>query len=132
MSKKQPQKIEVQIRLSQLKPHPKQGFYFRELSDLELRALAEDMKENGQTTLAEVCSDGTMITGRQRCRAAKLLGWKSLGCWIRKDLEAQGPEAIERRLVQDNASRRQPTPAHEAGKGPCFSAAETRFCTCSW
>ena len=110
----QPNRKLVMMPLAELKRHPEQDHYFRELADQELRVLADDMDTNGQTTSVEICSDGTIICGHQRVRAAKLLGWTKIRCWIRHDLEAQGKNAVERRLVQDNVGRRQLTKLERA------------------
>lgn len=93
-------------RVSELRPHPLQTEVFHDLSEVELRALADDIKANGLRHPIEITPDGVVICGHQRLRAVKLLGWKMIRCVVRRDLADQGREAVERRLVEDNLNRR--------------------------
>jgi ParB/RepB/Spo0J family partition protein len=93
--------------LSTLTPHPDQARLFGDLPDAELKALAEDIRENGLKELVEIRPTGTIIAGHQRVRAAELLGWTEIQCWVREDLEMLGETAIKRRLIGDNLYRRQ-------------------------
>lgn len=92
--------------IDRLRPHPKQTEIFGDVSDAVLEELAADLKKNGLTHPVEVLSDGTIVAGHQRVRAAKLLKWSEIRCWVRTDLEEAGPAAIEQRLVADNLNRR--------------------------
>jgi hypothetical protein len=65
------------------------------------------MRRNGLQHFVEILPNRTIICGHQRVRAARLLGWTSITCWVRDDLEAAGEIAIERRLIEDNLHRRQ-------------------------
>jgi len=93
--------------LSSLQPHPQQAALFPPLSDLELKALANDIERNGLQQPVEILPDGTIICGHQRVAAAKLLGWAEIDCNIRTDLAEAGDEAVEQRLIEDNLHRRQ-------------------------
>jgi len=98
---------QVEVRLlSALKPHPKHRIFF-DLDELQLNELAEDIRVNGLREPPEICSDGTIICGHQRVRAVRLLGWSEISCWVRRDLEEEGREAVEKRLIEDNFNRRQ-------------------------
>ncbi len=92
-----------------LKRHPKQAEFFGDLSDVEIRRLADDMDRNGQLVPIEIVPNDVLIGGHQRLAAAKLLGWTHIRCWVREDLAEQGEEAIEARLLEDNQHRRQMT-----------------------
>lgn len=94
-------------KLDDLHPHPRQAELFSDLSDTDLEALADDILRNGLQHPIEITSSGTIIAGHQRVRAARKLGWKTIAVVIRKDLEDQGPDAIEQHLIDDNRLRRQ-------------------------
>ena len=93
--------------IESLKPHPSQAHLFGHGSETENRDLIADLRKNKLIHAIEILSDGTIICGHQRVQAAKHLGWKTIRCWVRTDLEEQGPEAVETRLIEDNLSRRQ-------------------------
>jgi ParB-like chromosome segregation protein Spo0J len=99
-------------KISSLRPHPKQEF-FPDLPPDELNRLAESMKRRLDEAI-EILPDGTIISGHQRVKAAKLLGWKEIRCWVRHDLAEQGAEAVERRLIEANFHRRQLSPLEKA------------------
>ncbi len=99
-------------RISSLRPHPKQAI-FPDLPPDELRRLAESMKR-GLDEPVEILPDGTIVSGHQRVKAAKLLGWKEIRCRVRYDLAKQGDDAVERRLIAANFNRRQLGPLDKA------------------
>jgi ParB-like chromosome segregation protein Spo0J len=106
-------KIEFR-KLSTLKPHPEQASLFDDLSETELRALAENMERNGLNVPVEILPDGTIIAGHQRVRVAELLGWPEIECWVREDLAEQGETAVICRLMEDNLCRRHLGPLAKA------------------
>ena len=99
------QKKVTNRKISTLCPHPKQAI-FPDLPPDELRRLAESMKR-GLDEPVEILPNGTIISGHQRIKAAKLLGWTEIRCWVRHDLAEQGDDAVERRLIEANFHRRQ-------------------------
>jgi ParB family chromosome partitioning protein len=101
-------------KIGRLKDHPSQRTVFGDLADAELAALVDDMRKHGLRHPVEILSDGTVITGHQRVRAAKLLGWKEIEVVIRADLEEAGPDAVEAHLLSDNLIRRQLSPLGRA------------------
>ncbi|MDP6556934.1 MAG: ParB/RepB/Spo0J family partition protein [Pirellulaceae bacterium] len=104
----------VERALDCLKPHPRQAEMFWDQSDDEIKLLAADMDANGLLQPVEITKDGTIICGHGRVRAAKLLGWETIHCIIRDDLEEEGETAIERRMIDDNLNRRQLDPLQVA------------------
>ncbi len=72
----------------------------------EVEELAQSMA-NGQDEPVEVTPGYEIISGHGRVEAAKRLGWKTIQCWVRHDLAAAGPEAVEARLIEANLYRRQ-------------------------
>ncbi len=101
-------------KLDDLRPHPRQAELFPDLPHLESIALAADIKRNGLQHPIEITSDGTIIAGHQRVHAARMLGWTEIEVIVRTDLEDQGSDAIERRLIEDNLNRRQLSPLAKA------------------
>jgi ParB-like chromosome segregation protein Spo0J len=57
-----------------LKPHPLQGKYFRDMTDAALHDLAENIRRRGLRRPIEILPNGTIVSGHQRLRAVKLLG----------------------------------------------------------
>jgi ParB-like chromosome segregation protein Spo0J len=93
--------------LDRLKPNPRQQELFSDLPAEAFKDLVENIRTKGLQSPVEILSDGTILCGHQRVRAAKELGWKEIGVWIRKDLESRGQDACEERLIEDNLLRRQ-------------------------
>lgn len=106
---KQPKKRVKYCRVEDLTAHPQQPDLFPDLPNVELQSLADDIKKNGLIHPVEILPGGTIIAGHQRVRAAKLLGWTEIRCWIRDDLADAGEAAVEHRLIEDNFNRRQLT-----------------------
>jgi ParB-like chromosome segregation protein Spo0J len=106
VSKKRPAKEIIELPVTGLKPHPLQARIYTPRSDWQIEELAESMKK-GLDDPVEVLSDlSTVVRGNGRVEAAKRLGWEKITCWVRRDLEDAGPEAVETRLVEDNLARR--------------------------
>ncbi len=81
---KKPRKRRIEYReITKLKPHPLQATFFRDLSDVELQALADDIEKNELKDPPEILPDGTIICGNQRIRAYQLLERETIPCWIR-------------------------------------------------
>src|SRR5262249_89621 len=101
-------------KLSRLKDHPQQATMFGHLSDEELQALADDMREIGQQDPIEILPCGTILTGHQRARAARLLGCTEVGVIVRGDLDMGGAAAQECHFINDNLIRRHLSPLARA------------------
>lgn len=94
-------------KLDQLHESPLQQDLFGDLPDQDIDDLAASMREEGLHHSVEILSDGTIIDGHQRVRAAQQLGWTEIDVVVRDDLEAEGEAAVERRMIEANALRRQ-------------------------
>lgn len=103
----QPPDGTVEWRLDHLKEHPFQSSIYAPRKQWQIEELAKDLAANGLNEPIEITSDGTIISGHGRVAAAKLLGWKTIRCRVRTDLEVKGPDAIRRRLLEANLTRRQ-------------------------
>ena len=107
-------KVIEKRKLTDLKPHPSQAALFNDMSEEDLHRLAEDIERNGLDHEVEILPDGTIICGHQRARAAQLLGWTEIACWVRQDLAERGVAWVEERLISDNLQRRQLDPLDKA------------------
>jgi ParB-like chromosome segregation protein Spo0J len=87
---------------------------FGDVSDSELRALAEDMRVHKQKDPVEILPDGTVLAGHQRIRAARLLGWMEVDVVIRYDLAEAGAAAQEKYIIVNNLVRRHLSPLGRA------------------
>ena len=101
-------------KIAKLTEHPQQAAMFGDVDETELAALAEHMRKHGQRDPVEITSSGVIIAGHQRVRAAGRLGWKEVAVIVRHDLEAEGPDAVDRHLVESNFVRRQLGPLAKA------------------
>lgn len=85
VTEKRPTRDFVDLPLADLKIHPLQKEIYTERADWQLDELAADMEKNGQDEPVEVLPDRTIVAGHGRVDAAKLLGWTTIRCWIRRD-----------------------------------------------
>lgn len=106
--------VQARWPVCKLKDHPQQRLIFGDVTDAELRALAEDMREHGQRVPVEVLPSSVVVCGHQRVRAAKLLGWTRIEVKIRYDLEAAGNGAVLEALISDNLYRQHLSPLARA------------------
>ena len=117
-------KVPTRMRLTDLRPHPLQqaGRYYAAVDDAELKALAEDMQRHGQRQAVEVMlADNaaglpafTIIDGRSRATAARLLGWTEIDAVVREDLKDSDEAAIETAYLSANHNRRHQHPLDQA------------------
>src|SRR5262245_20194580 len=106
-SKKHPAKEIIDLPVASLKPHPLRAQIYASREPRQIEELAADMAKKGQQEPVEVLPDlATVVCGHGRVEAAKRLGWEKIRCWVRRDLEAAGPEAVEARLLASNLARR--------------------------
>jgi ParB/RepB/Spo0J family partition protein len=95
----------IEIPIADLGPYPRQANVFKDLSDAELRSLANDIAVNGQREPIDVLPDMTIITGHQRVRAIKLLGRETIRAIVRHDLSGK-PGEVYQLFLRDNLNRR--------------------------
>jgi ParB family chromosome partitioning protein len=96
--------------LSKLKEHPRNRELYRPRPDAEVAELARQLAKGGLDEPVEVTPDFVIISGHGRRAAAELLDWKTIRCWIRRDLAEAGEQAVEERLIEANLHRRQLSP----------------------
>lgn len=102
------------IKIATLKSNPLQATYMEPLSEAELRALAEDMRERGQRQAIEILLDGTIIDGHQRVEAARLLKWVEIDAVVRHDLVNADEKTKAMAFLSANLNRRHMTPLARA------------------
>jgi ParB-like chromosome segregation protein Spo0J len=100
--------------LDDLRPHPLQALYFRDLNDSELAGLANDIQVSGLKQRIEILPDDTILHGHQRRRALKKIGQVECEVLVRYDLAAAKPAVIEREFLSENLNRRQLGPMARA------------------
>lgn len=67
----------------------------------------EDLASKFAALRFEILPDGTIVSGHQRLRAVKLLGWTEVTVVVRFDLQEAGPAAAEAYFLEANEIRRQ-------------------------
>lgn len=104
-------------KLADLKPHPRQSEFFKDLSEADRRNLANSIQRNGLEQAIHVLpknraglKPGTILRGHQRVRALLLNGLESHEVTVRHDLAEATAEEIERFFIEDNLNRRQLDP----------------------
>jgi ParB-like chromosome segregation protein Spo0J len=100
--------------IASLYEHELNRCMFPQLSELELRLLADDMQLRGLQHAIEILPDGRIVCGYHRWAAAKLLGWQEIRCIVHYALAERGEEAVLEHLVADNEFRRQIDPLGQA------------------
>ena len=101
-------------KLSNLKPHPLSAAAFGDADDPELELLVASIQREGLRNPIEILPDNIIICGHRRVEALKQLGRTLAEVQIRYDLEAEGANAVEQRMIEDNLYRRQLSPMHQA------------------
>lgn len=101
-------------RLAKLKDHPMQAAIFGDLPEAEFEAFVADVRQKGLRVPPEILPDGTIVTGHQRVRAARRLGWKEIEVVVRHDLAEAGAKAVLELFLADNLRRRQLGPLARA------------------
>lgn len=111
----QPYAPNVQLcRLDCLTPHPKQAANFTDVSDGELQARIKSIQKNGVEDPLHILPSGVIVSGHQRARALRSLGWEYVPVIVRHDLAKAGPEAVEAAMIEANTNRRQLTTMEHA------------------
>ncbi|MCU0825006.1 MAG: ParB/RepB/Spo0J family partition protein, partial [Leptospira sp.] len=68
----------MQIKITQLKFHPKNSILFTPKDDEFIRSLATDIHTHGLMEPISISKDLVILSGENRVRAVKLLGWESI------------------------------------------------------
>lgn len=96
----------VTLPVQQIKPHPKNHLYFKDLDRKMKDKLMEDMRDHGLINPIIVLRNGdstyTVLAGHQRLIAAKRLNWQD----IKTIIVDMNEEEAEKLLIRDNLFRR--------------------------
>lgn len=79
----------TKISVDVLKVHPRNEEFFDDISGEEYQRFKESIKEDGIIQELIVAPDMTIISGHQRCKAARELGIKMVPVRIREDLDTE-------------------------------------------
>ena len=93
--------------ITKLKNHPLQAKTFTPQPEHEFEEFVLDIQTHGLREPIEILTDGTIISGHERVRAAKKLGWPTIPAVIRTDLTEAGDEAAREEFLFRNTHRRQ-------------------------
>lgn len=66
------------IKVSELKPHKSNGFYFDDMEGDNLEDFLQSIRTSGVTNAITIDQNNTIISGHQRVRACKMLGIKEI------------------------------------------------------
>lgn len=92
------------IDIDLIKENPLSENLFGDLPEKEFELLKEDIKDGDVQIPIEVTLDYTVITGHQRLRAKRALGFREIEVDVREDLKSE--EEVEEHLIKDNLLRR--------------------------
>jgi ParB family chromosome partitioning protein len=98
--------------IDELKDHPWQAELFHDLEGGEWEDFLASVRQEGLREPIWVTTDGVIIDGHQRVRAAEELGWTEIKAWVRDDLTDW--DAIQRAHISANKDRRQLDPLDKA------------------
>jgi len=99
----------IKMTVAELKPHPLQSEYYRDVAPAELDHLVESISQQGLRHPPEILPNGTILDGHQRLRAIKRLGWDEVECVVREELADDEP-GQESFLIEANLTRRRDDP----------------------
>ena len=88
--------------VSDLKPHPKNDFYFDPIEGDKWVEFVESVKKYGIINPIVIAPDGTIISGHMRIEACKALGIEQIKCYV---LDVS-PEDQELALIESNIRQR--------------------------
>jgi hypothetical protein len=98
--------------LDEVIPHPRQQQHFPGMDDARLRALADDIERNDLRESPEIMPENaaglppnTIVSGHQRVRALKLLGYEVAEFLVRYDLAKTSAGDVERYFLESNQNR---------------------------
>lgn len=100
-----------QININVLKPHPRNNEFFDDLQGDDFERLKNSIKDEKIYTDILVSPDMTIISGHQRVRAAKELGFTLVPIKIDEDL--QDEDSKLKALISNNFGRRKNNPSKD-------------------
>ncbi|MBS5080452.1 MAG: ParB N-terminal domain-containing protein [Clostridiales bacterium] len=91
------------IKTEQLKPHPKNSFYFDDITGVKWNEFLESIRINGVIEPLIITENYTIVSGHQRLRACLELEISEVPCEIR---HYESDDQIEKELIEINVRQR--------------------------
>ena len=101
----------VALSIDVLKVHPENQEYFDEISGEDYEQFKNSIQEEGIIHEIVVAPDMTILSGHQRYKAAKELGWTTIKAKIREDIKSEDEKL--RILLAANFGRKKNSPEKE-------------------
>lgn len=87
--------LEGKIKVSELKPHPKNNFYFDDMEGDSWDSLLQSISTSGITNAITITDQKVIISGHQRVRACKVLGIPEISYKMMHYDDNQRPDRVE-------------------------------------
>ena len=109
---------EGKIKITELKPHPKNDYYFDDMEGDSWDSLLQSISTSGVTNAITINDKKTIISGHQRIRACKVLGIEEVSY---KMIVYDNEENEIRDLIESNLRQRVLGNTNPVKLGRCFS-----------
>ena len=109
---------EGKIKITELKPHPKNDYYFDDMEGDSWDSLLQSISTSGVTNAITINDKKTIISGHQRIRACKVLGIEEVSY---KMISYDNEENEIKDLIESNLRQRVLGNTNPVKLGRCFS-----------
>lgn len=109
---------EGRIKISELKPHPKNSYYFDDMVDDVWDDFLQSVRTSGVTNAITITQDKTIISGHQRVRACNVLGIEEISY---KMIEYTDEQKEIKDLIESNLKQRVAGNSNPVKLGRCFT-----------
>lgn len=109
---------EGKIKITELKPHPKNNYYFDDMEGDSWDSLLQSISTSGVTNAITINDKKTIISGHQRIRACKVLGIEEVSY---KMIVYDNEENEIKDLIESNLRQRVLGNTNPVKLGRCFS-----------
>ena len=109
---------EGKIKITELKPHPKNNYYFDDMEGDSWDSLLQSISTSGVTNAITINDKKTIISGHQRIRACKVLGIEEVSY---KMISYDNEENEIKDLIESNLRQRVLGNTNPVKLGRCFS-----------
>ena len=116
------------LKISDLTPHPMNGYYFDDIQGDGWNDLLQSVRTSGVTNAITVTNDGTIISGHQRVRACNLLGIEEIPAHVVEYTpEEMAKHKDVKDLIESNLKQRVPGNSNPVKLGRCFAFLEEYY-----
>ncbi|WP_165761050.1 ParB/RepB/Spo0J family partition protein [Butyricicoccus porcorum] len=109
---------EGRIKISELKPHPQNNYYFDDMVDDVWDDFLQSVRTSGVTNAITITQDKTIISGHQRVRACNVLGIEEISY---KMIEYTDEQKEIKDLIESNLKQRVAGNSNPVKLGRCFT-----------